>query len=117
MDDNNHHKNQMNIVYNENAYNHLSLIDNENDNLDILNKNFNVKLIIINKKETNRFQILPNVYSIIVQHNQDYDLFPIEQIVHKIDLNVVVSIVFYMIDKMYDDNPDKLLSMLLDLVQ
>lgn len=52
MDDNNHHKNQMNIVYNENAYNHLSLIDNENDNLDILskNKNFNVKLIIINKK-------------------------------------------------------------------
>ena len=36
MDDNSHHKNQMNIGYNENAYSHLWPIDNENDNLDIL---------------------------------------------------------------------------------
>lgn len=36
MDDNNRHKNHMNIEYNENAYSHLWPADNGNDNLDIL---------------------------------------------------------------------------------
>lgn len=67
--------------------------------------------------EANRFQILPDVYSTIVQHNQYHVLFPIVQIVHTIDLDVDFSIVFYIDDRMHYDNLDRLLSMLLDSVQ